>query len=127
MGVYINENEFLPVSTSNTLKSYTAWGVDDAGWTELVDNLEKSSLSVIKASINFKAIEDDTELIIDLLTKRIQSQLFIPLMHLQGMQDQGELALSQYNDLIGIIKENQSENGITTDERQVGTPGLIVF
>ena len=124
----LDPEKFLPNGTKNTLKSNGAWAAsDDADWAELVEKLEKSSISVIRANVNFSAIEKDTELLEELLSKHVQSQLYSPLIHMQGMQEAGELALAQFNELITIIRENQKDLSISTSEKSSGVSGLLIF
>lgn len=123
----LDAESFLPTGLINTLKSNGAWNKDDEEWGELILKLENSSIAIIRAMVNYKAIENDTDLLEELLSKHIQSQLLIPLIHMQGMQEAGELVLTQFNELVTVIRENQKDNGITTDERDVSVPGILVF
>jgi hypothetical protein len=123
----LDPESFLPIGTINSLRHDGAWGKDAIGWAELIEKLESSSISVIRAMINYSAIETDIELLTELLTLRIQAQLMTPLIHMQGMQESGEIALVQFNELIATIGKNQKDNGITTDERDISVPGLLVF
>ena len=128
MAQYVDPQNFLPKGTINTLKSRGAWDVDDTGWEELITRLESSSISVIRAMANLTQLEQDPELLTELCTKHVQSQLTIPLIHMEGMQEQGELALTQFNQLMDIIKQNQVEIGITPDEENTkSVPGVIAF
>ena len=128
MATYVDATNFLPAGTVNTLMSRGAWGVDTVGWEELITRLQLSSLSVIRAMANLTQIQEDVTLLNDLLSKHIQSQLLLPLIHMDGMQENGELALTQFNELMEIIRENQLATGITTDEKNSRTvAGTIVF
>lgn len=123
----LNPETFLPIGTINTLKHDGAWGKDTTGWAELIEKLELSSISVIRAMINYSAIENDESLVKELLTQRIQAQLMTPLIHMEGMQESGEIALVQFNDLIKTIATKQKESGIGVDEAYTNVAGVLTF
>lgn len=125
---YIDPNKFLPISLINTLKSFGAWDVDDVEWVEMIEKFENSAISIVRASVNFDAIKDDNPLLEDLVSKHVQSQLLIPLVHMDEMRENGALALEQFTVMMDRIKTNQRENGITTDEEnQRKIAGVMVF
>lgn len=129
MAEYIDPEKFLPKGVINTLKSQGAWDIETTEeWDEMVTDMESRGLSTIRASVNFKELDKDKPMIIELLTLYVQFSLMSPLTNMVQMMDNADVSREQYNSLIELIKTNQMENGIySNEESSVSVAGLQVF
>ena len=124
----LDPEKFLPTATTNILKSFGAWNRDATEWEELITELEANAISVITANINYEQVKDDDGLLKNLVSKHVQSELYLPLFQMDDLLEKGNVALIQFTELLDKIKVNQKENGITTDEaNERRVAGVIAF
>jgi len=126
MAIYIDPHKFLPVGTSNILKSSGFWDIqNDTEWEELIDYLEGGAVASIEATVNLSNIENES-IISELVKNHVTYNLFMPLSHNETYVEQAQISIVRYDDLIDKIRASQLDSGIKSEEIFKQVPGIII-
>lgn len=126
--MYIDPDSFLPESTLNVLLAPGMWNMDMDQFYVKLAMLEQKALALIQATINLKRlIEESHDVLVDLCSLYAQSQLMMPLLQVDYMQENGKAALDQFNLILRNIKSVQNSTNISPDENSDQRPGILVF